>query len=138
VRVVLDANVLASALLSRVGAPAQLVERWLAGELELVVSATLLDEVARTPASPKLGPRIDPAVAERYVAMISELAEVVADTSEPPPVRSEDPGDDYLVGLAARERVRLVSGDAHLLALRSAIPVLTPRDLLDLIEGDAT
>lgn len=134
-RVVLDANVLVSALLSRAGAPAQLVERWLGGELELVVSETLLDEVARTLASPKLADRVEPALAQHYLAMLRGLAELVADPREPPPIRSEDPGDDYLVSLAAHERVRLVTGDAHLLALRGSIPVLTPRELLELIES---
>ena len=48
-----------------------------------------------------------------------------------PPVRSRDPGDDYLVALAAAARATLVSGDAHLLELRDAIPVLSPREFPD-------
>jgi putative PIN family toxin of toxin-antitoxin system len=134
VRVVLDANVLVSALLSRTGAPARIVERWFAGEIELVVSETLLDEIRRTLRSPKLADRVDAAVRERYIATVSELAEVVADPPDPPPTRSVDPDDDYLIALAAHERVQLVTGDAHLLALRGAIPVLTSRELLELLE----
>jgi hypothetical protein len=38
------------------------------------------------------------------------------------------------VALAARERARVVSGDAHLLALRGQVPVLSPRETLDLLD----
>jgi len=47
VRAVLDPNVLVSALLSRSGAPAQIVARWLRGEFELVLSELLLAELGR-------------------------------------------------------------------------------------------
>jgi len=55
----------------------------------------------------------------------------VPDPEVAPPVRSRDPGDDYLVALAAAARATLVSGDAHLLELRDAIPVLSPREFPD-------
>lgn len=47
-----------------------------------------------------------------------------------PPLRSDDPGDDHLVALAAAGRATLVSGDRHLLALRGRIPVYSPREFL--------
>lgn len=133
-RVVLDANVLVSALLSRHGAPAQLVERWLAGDLDLIVSERLLEEVERTLTAPKLAARIDAVVAAEFVALIREVGELVRDPEEPAPVSSADPGDDYLLGLAAAERVPLVSGDGHLLALRDRVPVRTPREFLDSLD----
>lgn len=130
-RVLFDANVLISALLSRTGAPARLVALWLEGEFELVVCPALLDEVRRALARPKLQARIDPADADRFVDLIREIAEVASDPENPPPLHSSDPGDDYLLALAAREQVRLVSGDDHLLALRDRAPVVTPREFLD-------
>lgn len=130
-RVLFDANVLISALLSRTGAPARLVALWLEGEFELVVCPALLDEVRRALARPKLQARIDPADADRFVDLIREIAEVASDPENPPPLHSSDPGDDYLLALAAREQVRLVSGDDHLLAFRDRAPVVTPREVLD-------
>lgn len=130
-RAVLDANVFVSAPLSRTGAPARLVERWLDGELEVVVCERLVGEVERTLAQRKLGGRVDAGVAERFVALLRELGELVADPGDEPPVRSEDPGDDYLLALAARERAPLVTGDAHLLALAERVPVFSPRQFLD-------
>jgi putative PIN family toxin of toxin-antitoxin system len=134
VRVVLDANVLVSALISRAGAPAQLVAFWLGGEFELVLSEALLAEIERTLAYPKIKERVAPAEAERFVRMLRALAEVVSDPEAPPPIRSADPGDDYLLALAARESVPLISGDAHLLVLGDRLPVMSPRQFLEQLE----
>jgi uncharacterized protein len=131
VRVLLDANVLISALLSRAGAPARLVGRWLEAEFELVLCPALLAETKRALEHPKLRGRIDPAEADRFLEQVAELGEVVPDPEGPPTIRSADPGDDYLLALAARENVPLVSGDDHLLALRGRAPVFTPREFLD-------
>jgi putative PIN family toxin of toxin-antitoxin system len=135
VRAVLDVNVLISALLSRTGAPARLVELWLAGELELVVSEMLLAELERALAYPKVRDRIPRADAERFVLLVRELAEFVPDSAAAPPIRSPDPGDDYLLALAAGERAQLVSGDEHLLSLRGRAPVSSPREFLALLES---
>lgn len=130
-RVLLDTNVLVSALLSRTGAPARLLGLWMEGSFELVVCPALLAELERTLARRKLRRRIPPDDADRFIAVIGELAETVPDPDEPPPVRSSDSGDDYLLAVAARENVPLVSGDEHLLALRGRAPIFSPRDFLD-------
>jgi uncharacterized protein len=134
VRVVLDANVLVSALLSRSGAPARLVQLWLEGECEVVVCEALITEIERGLACPRIRKRIAAEDAAEFVRILRELAEVVPDPDEPPPARSPDPEDDYLLALAARERVPLVSGDAHLLGLGERLPILTPRQFVDELE----
>ena len=133
-RAVLDANVLVSALISRVGAPARLVELWLEGEVELVVCKTLLDEVQRTLNQPRISSRVASEDAVRFVRLLQELGEVVADPERAPPIHSDDPGDDYLLALAARERTLLVSGDAHVLALSDRLPISSPRAFLEQLE----
>lgn len=133
-RVVLDVNVLISALLSRTGAPARLLERWLEGELELVVCEKLLDELARALRSPKLSDRIAESDARELLELVRDLSEFVPDPADPPPIRSQDPHDDYLIALAAREHARLVSGDSHVLALSETIPVSSPRAALSLLD----
>lgn len=135
-RVVLDANVVVSALLSRFGAPAALIRLWLGGEFDFVASERLLTEIERTLASPKISKRIAAADAEIFLALVRATAELVPDADEPSPVRSADPDDDYLLALAARERVPIISGDAHLLALRERVPVLAPREFLEQLEQD--
>ena len=133
-RVLLDANVLVSALLSRAGAPARLVGLWLEAEFELVVCPALIAETKRALAHPKLRSRIDPKMAERFLEQVAELGEVVRDPEGPPVVRSSDPGDDYLLALAERENVPLISGDEHLLTLRDRAPVFSPREFLERLE----
>lgn len=133
-RAVLDANVLVSALISRVGAPARLVELWLEGEVELVVCKTLLDEVQRTLNQPRISSRVASEDAVRFVRLLQELGEVVADPEGALPIHSDDPGDDYLLALAARERTPLVSGDAHVLALSDRLPISSPRAFLEQLE----
>lgn len=82
--------------------------------------------------APKLGKRITARDASDFVALIRALAEEVPDPTQPPPARSPDPDDDYLIALAAREQVHIVSGEAHLLGLGVKIPVVTPSAALDL------
>lgn len=129
-RAVVDPNVLIAALLSRTGAPAQIVSRWLGGEFELVVSENLLAELERALAYPKVRRRVEQEEAEAFVALLRRGGRLGADPAEPAR-RSADPGDDYVLALAEAERAVLVSGDQHLLALADELPIQTPRAFLD-------
>lgn len=129
-RAVLDANVLISAILSPRGTPARLLLVWQAGAFDLVVSPLLLAEVRRALAYPKLERLVPPADADAFVAWLGGAAELATDPAGPPPFRSDDPGDDYLIALAAAERALLVSGDVHLTSLAPRVPVRTPAEFL--------
>jgi putative PIN family toxin of toxin-antitoxin system len=131
VRVVLDVNVLVSALLSPDGAPARILVAWVDGAFELVVSPLLLAELERVLAYPKISKRIPSDDANRFVTLIAEQALAVSDPDADPPVRSPDPGDDYLIALAAAADALLVSGDAHLVSLMRDSPIHTPAQLAD-------
>jgi putative PIN family toxin of toxin-antitoxin system len=134
-RVVLDANVLVSGVLSRSGTPARLVQLWIAGAFELVVSDLLLAEVERALAYPKVSRRVSATDAADFITLLRRFAVLVPDPEQAPSVRSVDPKDDYLLALAARERVPLVSGDADLIGLGPRLPILTPRQFLEQLEG---
>ena len=134
-RALLDVNVLIAALLSRSGAPAELLVRWLAGEFELVVTEQLLAELETTLTRPKLRSRFDQDAVDRLLELLrSGLAEHLADPDTPPAQGSRDPDDDYLIAAAAAAHATLVSGDRHLLELEGSIPVLTPRAFLESLE----
>jgi putative PIN family toxin of toxin-antitoxin system len=133
VRAVLDPNVIISGLLSATETPADVLRAFDQGEFELVVSQTLLDELARALAYPKLRRHISEADADAVARWIGDSATTVSDPDKPPPVRSTDPGDDYLIALAASQRAVLVSGDKHLLDLSAEIPVFSPREFLELL-----
>ncbi|MBJ7331919.1 MAG: putative toxin-antitoxin system toxin component, PIN family [Solirubrobacteraceae bacterium] len=137
-RAVLDVNVHVSALLSRGGAPAALLRLWLEGRFELLVSPLLLHELTRTLTYPKLRKRIAADQATDYVHLLARSATTCTDAPAEARFRSEDPADDYLIGLAASERALLVSGDAHLLALEAQlVPVYPPRAFLELLDVSA-
>ena len=132
-RAVLDPNVIISGLLSTSGTPARVLEAWAGGAFELVVSATLLAELARALEYPKLAERISSAERSRLLDLLRAEAEVAPDPTDPPPPRSADPGDDYLIALSAAQAAPLVSGDKHLTDLAEELPILTPRQFLELL-----
>jgi uncharacterized protein len=133
-RAVLDPNVIISALLAPAGTPAALVRTWSAGAFELVASPLLLAELKRALAYPKLGTRIDESEATAVIEWLGRSATIVQDPDEPAPWASEDPGDDYLIALAAHEHAALVSGDRHLLELAAGLPIYAPADFLSLLD----
>jgi uncharacterized protein len=133
VRAVLDPNVIISGLLSPSGNAAHLLRAWERGEYELIVSGSLIVELERALAYPKLRRRISEQDGRAFLHWLAETATSAGDPEAPPDVRSADPGDDYLIALAASRLAILVSGDKHLLELADEIPVFTPLAFLDLL-----
>ena len=134
-RAVLDPNVIISALLSPSGSPAKVLRLWLDGAFEVVVSPLLLEELERALGYPKLRARVTTAESQVLVELLGREGELRDDPTDAPPVRSPDPGDDYLIALAAASDAVIVSGDRHLLDLGADLPVYSPVDFLAVIEG---
>lgn len=132
-RAVLDPNIYVSGLLSPGGAPANVLRAWRDGRFEAVVSPLLLSELERVLAYPKLRKRISPEQAAPFLAYLESNAEVAADGVAT--VRTADPDDDYLVGLAQHSRAAVVSGDRHLLDLADRLPIFTAAAWLERLSG---
>ena len=131
-RVVLDPNVLISALLTPRGASALILLHLRTGAFELVTSPALLAELRAVLRRDKFRPYVSLEEAEEYVELIRRESTSMEDPGPPAVPLSEDPGDEYLIQLARAARAdALVSGDPHLTRLRSAIPVKSPREFLD-------
>lgn len=136
-RAVVDPNVVISALISPKGSPAKVVKAWLDGAFELIASPLLLAELARALGYPKLRERVTEAETGELLDLLRSGADLRDDPSGPPPVGSSDPGDDYLIALAASSQAVIVSGDRHLLDLGDGLPVYAPAAFLSIIEcGD--
>ena len=133
-RVVLDVNVLVSALLSRAGAPGRLLALWLEGAFELVVSEELLTELGRALAYPKLRAYISREDAAAFIELLRATASVFVDPDHPDHI-SSDQGDDYLLALAKASASILVSGDGHLLALAPKLPIQAPGAFLKSLQS---
>lgn len=133
-RAVLDPNVIISAVLSPSGAPAAVVQAWLEGHYELVVSPLLLEELERALGYPKLADRVTKAETRELLELLERGGDLHDDPPGPAPVRSPDPADDYLIALAAATEAVIVSGDRHLLGMSGDLPVYATRAFLLLIE----
>lgn len=130
-RVVLDVNVLVSALIRRSGIPARIVHEWRAGRFELLVSPHLLAELRDVLGRPHIVDHVSPAEAESLLTALGEVAVVVADPPFAERAVPGDPDDDYLVALARVGRAQvIVSGDTHLLEAGTEPPAFSPREFL--------
>lgn len=100
-RAILDADVIIAALLAPGGPPAKVLRTGQKGASELIASPLLLAELERALAYPELGRHIPAGDAAEAIGLVERLAPLVDDLTEPPLVRSPDPGDDYLIAPAA-------------------------------------
>ena len=134
-RVVLDPNVLISALITPRGASAAILVHLRAGAFELVTSPMLLAELGAVLRRDKFRTYVSLDEVEEFVELIRRESASMPDPEPADVPLSEDPGDEYLIRLARAARAdALVSGDPHLTRLRSRIPVKSPRESMDLLE----
>lgn len=117
-RVVLDTNILVSALITPHGKSALALDAWLDGRFTPLTCAAQMDELRSTLQKPRVADLLNPHRAGRLVNQIKKLAEDVAPL--PRVSRSSDPSDDFLLALAEAGKAEyLVTGDkSGLLALR--------------------
>jgi putative PIN family toxin of toxin-antitoxin system len=129
---VIDTNVLISALLAGKSLPAHLILLWREGRFDLLTSADQLDELVRVTRYPKIRERLTPALAGRLINELRDIAIVVK--SLPVVTVSTDPYDNYLLAMAAAGSADfLVTGDKRdLLALKlyEGTKIITVRDFL--------
>ena len=109
-RVVIDTNILVSALIAPAGKPAAIVDAWLDGKFTLLTCAAHLDELRSTLEKPRVAALIKPHKAGRLVNQIKRFAD---DVDPLPRVkRSPDPNDDFLLALSEVGKADyLVTGD---------------------------
>jgi putative PIN family toxin of toxin-antitoxin system len=109
-RVVIDTNILVSALIVPTGQPAAVIRMWLDGKFTLLTCATHVNELRATLQKPRIAELIKPHKAGRLLNQVRKLAE---DVDPLPRVeRSSDPDDDYLLALSeAGNADYLVTGD---------------------------
>lgn len=132
-RVVLDCNVVISALLLK-GRISSVVGSWKSGAFRLLACKEMLEEWARVMAYPRFGlseEDIHYLIETEIVRFIEPIA-----IENIPDLVKEDPSDNVYLACAAQGNADfLVSGDAHLLALRSfrSAAIITPSRFLELL-----
>jgi uncharacterized protein len=137
-RVVLDANVFISALLSPAGTPAQILSCWEAQRFELIISTVILDELDRVLHYPKLQASYH--LPEDGIQLFLRLLRAQATLISPVGMLSvieQDPTDNrYLECAIDGDAQIIVSGDRHLLQLKEyqGIQILAPAGFIALLK----
>ncbi len=126
-RVVIDTNVVLSALLFKSGKVSWLVPLWQFGRITPIVSKATASELIRVLKYPKF--KLTPDEQTAVLSAFLPYAEVSVARGTVSVPACRDPGDDMFLVLAAQAHADyLVTGDADLLAVRGfkACPVITP------------
>ncbi|AVR88911.1 putative toxin-antitoxin system toxin component, PIN family [Thauera aromatica] len=108
-RVVLDTNILFSALISPHGAPDAIYRAWRSARFELVTSRAQLEEIRRASRYPKLQAVLQPV---KVGVMINNLQRALVLEQLPHHFEADDPDDAFLLAMAGAGNVDyLVTGD---------------------------
>ena len=137
-RVVLDANVFISALLSPTGVPAQILRRWEEKTFELIVSPAILEELDRVLHYPKLQERYH-LPGERiglFLRLLRGQATVVMPAVEINRIGQAPIDNRYLECAIDAGAHIIVSGDRHLLQVGEyqGIQILAPAGFMALLK----
>jgi uncharacterized protein len=135
-KIILDTNVLLSALLSPVGPPAQLLEAWERKKFIVVASEALIAELRDVTSRPFFQARFRLSTIELLAAGLQDLSEFCADP--PQEVVAPDAKDSFLLALAeANHADFLVTGDKELLALKRHGPtrIITPTAMIQVLKS---
>jgi uncharacterized protein len=133
-RIVLDSNVVISGFLFG-GLPARLLQHAISGAAQCFTSLAILDEIRDVLQRPKFG--LSPEQALTFVEELHELCRIVT-TRERVRAVPADPDDNAVLECAMEAAANVVvSGDAHLLALRQwkGIRILSPSEAITEIES---
>jgi len=132
-RIVLDANIFVSAILSPNGVPAQVLNTWHEGFFELVISSSIIEEIRRVLNYPKLKKFHKKSAKEIYL-FLDDLEVLTFFAPEKSSLSiSDDPSDDKYINAALEGGAKfLITGDNDLLKIQEyeGIKIITPREFL--------
>jgi putative PIN family toxin of toxin-antitoxin system len=135
VRIVLDTNVLVSALLSPNGAPAAVLQLVLAGRVVLCFGARILSEYREVLRRSKFD--FDTHLVDDLLEFLESEGELVA--SVPLPMSLPDPDDAMFLEVAtAGGAEHLVTGNVRHFpnGERGEVSVVSPRDFIEIVIGE--
>ena len=134
-RVVLDTNVLISALVFRTGNPAALRNAWQAERIRPLASHETASELIRVLAYPKF--ELTDIAREDLLAEYLPWCESIAVPADIVTPKVRDPDDRMFLRLAlAGQADALVTGDQDLLSITdSPVPIVTPAGLREMLDS---
>ncbi len=129
-RVVIDTNVIISSLLFG-GLPGELIPLWKAGIIRPLISADILNEYLRVLAYPRFALTEDEINFIIYHEILPYFEDTVVKRQKK--IIKEDPSDDKFIACAESGKAAyIISGDNHLLNLRTygPIEIVSPSQIL--------
>lgn len=137
-RALYDTTILVSGIVARADPLARVLDVVISGQVELVTSGYILEELRRTlETKPYFIERVSPLERETYLTRIEQVAIVVTPQGIVSGVVA-DPADDPILDAAVSARVDyLVTGDKRLLAVKEhdGVKIVTARAFFDLLTG---
>jgi putative PIN family toxin of toxin-antitoxin system len=135
-RLILDTNILLSALLSPLGAPGKLLTAWERKAFTLVACDALIEELRDVASRPFFRARLRASTSELLAAGIRDFSLFCRDLlfSHAAP----DPKDSYLLALAESSQADfLVTGDKQLVALvnHKSTRIVTPAAMIEILNA---
>jgi uncharacterized protein len=139
-RVFLDTNVLFSALYSSVGAPSAILEAYLRGQIEVVVSRQVLEELVRT-----IHQKRPQLIARLYFFLEQAPFEVQPDPAPDEAARWEPvihPSDASILAaaVAARPDFLITGNRRHFtseVAAEASLRVISPAEFVEILAGQS-
>lgn len=139
-RVVLDANILISAIISRKGSPAQILVLWEQEMFDLIISPPVLAELERVIHYPRIRKRynLPEEQVDQFIQLISTQAISVDPSIEITVIEKDLTDNRYLECAVAGGASYIITGDSHLLELKEykGIIILPPTGFLVLVESE--
>ncbi len=140
-RIVIDTNILVSAILTPKGNPAKILKLVLEGKLNLIISPAILGETQRVLLYPRLVKlmqknKITKKEVYNFLGKMSKIAVITPGKLEIDAIL-DDPTDNKILTCALEgEADYIISGDHHLTDLKilQGIRIVDPADINDILE----
>ncbi len=140
-RIVLDANVLISGLISPQGSPARILNLWKQERFDLVISEPILEELERVIHYPRIQERyrLPEECIEQFLELIAGEAILVKPSSEISVIEADPADNRYLECAVVGDASYIISGDKHLLEVEEhqGIAILEPTGFLAVVVLEA-
>ena len=137
-RVVLDANIYISSLISSQGNPATIINRWLSGEFDVLLSQPIIDEISRVTGYERLQKKYQKIRERRleFIELISKQSIWSESTETLAIVKADESDNRYLEYAIAGGATYVVTGDEPLLSVGNyqGISIITPAVFVTLLE----
>lgn len=140
IRIVIDTNILVSAILTPEGNPAKILRLELQGKLNLIISPSILEEIRKVLRYPKLVKLMkkNMITLEEVYTFLDKMSKIAVITPGKLDIEAipDDPSDNMVLSCAVEgEADFIISGDHHLTDLRifQGIKIVDPAAFLKII-----